>query len=123
MPAWIHNRAKHIQAKNPSMPESQAFAIATQQAHAAGKSPKGYGTAEGRREAKKKYDKSPSKYTQTADPGNKAKTAGLVFLMGFSDELTKIAAVKPKKAELQNLKPTETPDALPPPVASAPGTI
>jgi hypothetical protein len=37
MPAWIHNRAEHILAKNPSMPKGEAFAIATQQSHAVGK--------------------------------------------------------------------------------------
>jgi len=56
MPEWIHTRAEHILGKNPSMPKSEAFAIATQQSHALGKSPKGYGTAQGRREAKAKYD-------------------------------------------------------------------
>ena len=38
------------------MDKGQAFAIATQQSHSLGKSPKGYGTVEGRREAKNKYD-------------------------------------------------------------------
>ncbi len=68
MPKWIHNRADHIRAKNPSMPESEAFAIATQQAHATGESPKGYGTSKGRHEAKEKY-KTPSDDKKTADPG------------------------------------------------------
>ena len=45
MPEWVHNRAEHILAKNPSMPKSEAWAIATQQGHAIGKTPKGYGTA------------------------------------------------------------------------------
>ena len=56
MPAFIHQRAEHISAKNPGMPKSEAFAIATQQSHALGKSPKGYGTTEGRTTAKAKYD-------------------------------------------------------------------
>ncbi len=101
MPKWIHDRARHLQAKNPEMPESQAFAIATQQSHAVGKSPKGYGTAEGRREAKAKYD-TPSDDKKTADPrgvgrefekdSGKSKIARLLpFLDGFIDELTKIA--------------------------------
>jgi hypothetical protein len=51
MPAWIHDRAQHLLAKNPKMTKSQAFAIATQQSHKLGKSPKGYGTKEGKREA------------------------------------------------------------------------
>lgn len=93
MPAFIHDRARHIQAKNPAMPESQAFAIATQQSHALGKSPKGYGTAEGRQEAKKKYD-TPGDDKKTADPGGigakfeKTKEAGIVFLRPFVDSLT-----------------------------------
>lgn len=78
MPQWIHDRAKHIQEKNPDMPESQAFAIATQQSHAIGKSPKGYGTAEGRRTAKAKYDSPKSSYKKTA------------MLAGFLDELDQI---------------------------------
>lgn len=69
MPEWIHERAKHISAKNPSMPESEAWAIATQQAHATGKSPKGYGTLVGRREAKQKYD-TPKDDKKTANPGD-----------------------------------------------------
>jgi hypothetical protein len=31
MPQWIHNRAEHIQDKNPGMPESESWAIATNQ--------------------------------------------------------------------------------------------
>ncbi len=31
MPEWIHKREKHIKAKNPDMPESEAWAIATKQ--------------------------------------------------------------------------------------------
>jgi len=100
MPQWIHDRARHIQAKNPSMPEGEAFAIATQQAHSVGKSPKGYGTPQGRHEAKQKYD-SPKDDTKTADPGDIGeKTAELLSsgvrylaprLNGFTDELEKIA--------------------------------
>lgn len=74
MPKWIHDRAAHIKAKNPSMPESESWAIATQQAHSLGKSPKGYGTSEGRAVAK-------DKYTTPGDDENKAsggeKRAGL----------------------------------------------
>lgn len=68
MPEWIHNRAEHLLAKNPSMNKSQAFAIATQQSHAKGKSPKGYGTKQGKREAKQKYD-TPKGDEGTANPG------------------------------------------------------
>jgi hypothetical protein len=72
MPEWIHNREQHIRAKNPGMPESEAWAIATQQAHATGKSPKGYGTPEGRREAHEKYT-TPGDDKKTADPGGVGK--------------------------------------------------
>lgn len=74
MPKWIHDRARHIQAKNPEMPDSTAFAIATQQAHATGKSPKSFGTAEGRQEAKAKYT-TPKDDKKTADPGGIGKEA------------------------------------------------
>lgn len=56
------------------MPESEAFAIATQQAHATGKSPKGYGTSSGRAEAKGKY-RTPGDDKKTADPGGIGKEA------------------------------------------------
>lgn len=68
MPAWIHERAKHILAKNPKMDKSQAFAIATQQSHAKGNTPKGYGTSEGKVVAKAKYDKPKKEYKATANP-------------------------------------------------------
>ncbi len=97
MPQWIHERARHIQAKNPGMDEGKAFAIATQQAHSVGKSPKGYGTAEGRRTAKNKYD-TPSDDKKTADPGGIGKEASsravsrlAPLLDGFSDELQKLS--------------------------------
>lgn len=79
------------------MPESMSYAIATQQSHATGNTPKDYGTAEGKREAKRKYDE-PGKMKQTADPRHKAKSAAvdLAFWSGFSDELSKIAAAMPK---------------------------
>lgn len=96
MPEWIHNRAEHIRKKNPEMPESEAFAIATQQSHALGKSPKDYGTAEGRSTAKKKYD-TPKDDVKTADPKTKEASPVLMFQLNtvtvgaFSDELQKIA--------------------------------
>lgn len=69
MPAWIHDRAEHLLAKNPSMSKSTAFAVATQQSHKLGKTPKGYGTAQGKRAAKKKYDRPKKKYVKGANPG------------------------------------------------------
>jgi len=70
MPAWTHDRAKHLLAKNPEMDKSQAFAIATQQAYAAGKVPKDFGTEEGKQEAKAKFDKPKKQYTKTPNPGD-----------------------------------------------------
>lgn len=84
MPAWIHERAKHIRAKNPDMKESTSFAIATQQSHALGKSPKSYGTAEGRATAKEKYK----------TPGDDKKTAAMTKMAAFSEELEKLAKEK-----------------------------
>lgn len=69
MPEWIDKRQQHLRAKNPEMPESEAWAVATQQAHAAGKSPKGYGTPEGRHESKAKYDEPKKEYEKAPDPG------------------------------------------------------
>ena len=69
MPQWIHDRAEHLLAKNPSMRKSTAFALATQQSHRLGKSPKGYGTAKGKREAKAKYDQPKKEYTKTPNTG------------------------------------------------------
>jgi hypothetical protein len=86
MPAWIHDRADHIRAKNPSMPESEAWAIATQQSHALGKSPKSYGTVKGRAKAKAKY-KTPEDDVKKANP-EKSKTAftldGMMGLGGLT---------------------------------------
>lgn len=117
LPQWIHNRAKHIQAKNPGMPKSESFAIATQQAHATGKSPKEYGTSKGRVEAKQKYDLPKSNYEQSADPKTRSKTAGidLGLFLGFSDELQKIATDASPKVKLPKLisKPRQTPEISP----------
>lgn len=66
MPAWIHDRADHIRSKNPDMSKSESFAIATQQAHKLGKTPKGYGTSAGKKKAKMKYDKPKKEYRKTA---------------------------------------------------------
>lgn len=85
MPQWIHDRARHIQAKNPGMPDSTAFAVATQQAHATGQSPKGYGTSEGRKKAKAKYT-TPKDDMKTADPGGLGKEA---FLRAIHPLITK----------------------------------
>jgi hypothetical protein len=73
MPAWIHARAERLLEKNPDMPKSEAFGIATNQSHALGKSPKGYGTTEGRAHAKSIYK----------TPGDDVKTAGMRINYGL----------------------------------------
>lgn len=89
MPQWIHDRAEHLMGKNPSMPKSMAFALATQQSHASGHTPKGYGTPEGKKTAKKKYSEPKSHYEQKADPEVKE---AAIRIKGFWDEIEKIAA-------------------------------
>jgi len=93
MPEWMHNRAEHILAKNPSMPKSEAFAIATQQSHATGHSPKGFGTAEGRAKAKAKFD-TPKGDEHRANPGNltSSKMAAAAFTHVVSVRTTRDGA-------------------------------
>lgn len=92
MPEWVHQRAEHLLAKNPSMPKSMAFAIATQQGEAGGHVPKGFGTAKGRATSKAKYD-TPKDDEHRANPGHldspKLASVGQVVLqlltkMGFA---------------------------------------
>jgi hypothetical protein len=66
MPAWLEKRKEYLMKKNPDMSESAAYGIATKQMYAAGKAPKGYGTAEGRRAARETYSKPKSEYRKTA---------------------------------------------------------
>jgi hypothetical protein len=68
------------------MPKSEAFALATMQGHALGKSPKGYGTAEGRSTAKAKYD-TPKDDKKTANPGGLESTK----FAACADELAKLS--------------------------------
>lgn len=63
---WIHDRAHHIMSKNEDMDKSTAYAIATQQAHKVGKSPKGFRTAEGVRTARAKMSGPVKMYKKTA---------------------------------------------------------
>jgi hypothetical protein len=69
MPKWVHDRAEHLLAKNPSMSKSMAFAIATQQGEAGGHTPKGFGTSKGKHEAKAKYS-TPKDDERRANPGH-----------------------------------------------------
>lgn len=119
MPAWIHDRAKHIQRKNPEMPESQAFAIATQQAHKLGKTPKGYGTKEGKAEARAKYDKPRSEYRKTADRVKKAAAIIAIqkranVMMGYPSQGAPASPMAVPQA-----KPAPAPPVIP--IASAQG--
>lgn len=86
MPAWIHDRAMKLKKQMedtypPEKAKQVAFAIATQQAHKTGKSPKTFGTSEGRAEAKAKFDRPKSEYK---------KTASAIMFDGFTDELQKM---------------------------------
>jgi hypothetical protein len=51
------------------MSKSTAFAVATQEAYATGKAPKGFGTPEGKAVAKEKYDLPKKAYEKTPNPG------------------------------------------------------
>ena len=97
MPAWIHDRAMSMKKDmektyGPKKAEQVAFAVATQQAHRLGKSPKTFkskvtgrkerfGTTEGRVVAKAKFDKPKAEYQ---------KTASAVKMAAFTNELLKI---------------------------------
>jgi mannose-6-phosphate isomerase-like protein (cupin superfamily) len=63
---WIHDRAHRIMEKNPDADKGMAYAIATQQGHKVGKSPKGFRTKEGVREAKHKFSGPKKEYQKTA---------------------------------------------------------
>lgn len=73
---WVHDRAHRIMSEGkttekygPERGKQVAYAIATQQAHKLGKTPKkkgGYGTPTGRRVAKAKFDQPRKVYQKTA---------------------------------------------------------
>ncbi len=90
MPRWLHARVEHILAKNPDMPVSEDFVIATSQGHALGKNPKNYGTAKGKREAKKVYS-TPKDDVKSANPGSLDSPK----LAAMRDELAKMADLIP----------------------------
>jgi hypothetical protein len=81
---WIHDRANRIM-EDGDTPKSIAYAVATQQAHATGKSPKDFRTSKGVRKAKAKYDE-PKTYQKAAA----AAGIGVAKLAGFLDELDQI---------------------------------
>ena len=98
---WIHDRAEHIMASTRDQYGSEekakriAYALATQQAHKLGKTPKRgagpkgtYGTPEGKRAAKNKYDKSKGEYVKAPAPKTASAYIGLPLVM----RLKKMAA-------------------------------
>jgi hypothetical protein len=64
---WIHDRAHRIMEESEGTPKNVAYAIATQQAHKVGRSPKGFRTSEGVAGAKAKYQGPRSMYQKTAE--------------------------------------------------------
>jgi hypothetical protein len=83
---WVHDRAKRIMSEGDTKKgygkkdgKSIAYAIAVQQAHKMGKSPKKFRTPEGMRVAKQKFDLPKKEYRKTA------------AIAGFFDEMDKIA--------------------------------
>lgn len=72
---WIHDRAHRIMQEGDTMGQygergkSVAYAIATEQAHKLGKSPKGFRTSQGVRKAKQKFDLPQKEYQKTAGIG------------------------------------------------------
>lgn len=90
---WIHDRAQRmmdgrkkeslIKRYGESRGKSIAYAIATQQAHKVGKSPKAFRTKAGLREARMKYTKPKKEYRKTAMAD--------VVMAAFADEMSKIA--------------------------------
>lgn len=71
MPKAVHDRAMELlphmrETYGPKKAKQVAFAVATQQAEVRGEVPKGFGTPEGRREAKAKFDKPKSEYEPLA---------------------------------------------------------
>lgn len=90
---WIYDRAKRIQAKGDlqerygDKAEQVSFALATQQAHKLGKTPKrgngpkgSYGTRAAKAVAKAKMDKPRSEYRKTAGVMTSGKTPGDALL-------------------------------------------
>lgn len=66
---WIYRRAHRILEESPETPKHVAYAVATQQGHKVGKSPKGFRTERGMREAKAKYLLPKQEYQKMAQFG------------------------------------------------------
>ena len=93
--AWIYRRAKHIRSKNPDMDESTSFAIATQQAHKLGKSPKKFRTEGGVARAHAKYRGPAKMYKKTASVATGTTDSGR-FCMNML-EYIKTAGITPEE--------------------------
>lgn len=118
MPAWVHDRAKHL------MPEMQkqygkkkgkqvAFATATQMSHRLRKTPKGFGTAAGKREAKAKFDKPLREYKKTAGDIMTEEILKQAMWDAYVDEFWKLAGMpasgaKPPIGGAATIKPPTT---------------
>lgn len=84
---WIYDRAhKIIESGEGKTPKRVAYAVATQQAHKVGKSPKGFRTASGVQEAKAKMRRPVREYRKTAAMNYINSTV----VDGFFDELEHI---------------------------------
>lgn len=122
MPAWLHERARHLQSKNSDMPTGQAFAIATQQSHKLNKTPKNYGTSEGRAVAKAKYQLPRRAYRKTAGRVKKANVA-LGLGPGASAQVQPPLPVPAPSVQLGQANPltaAQAPPKMPPPIGIAP---
>lgn len=117
MPEFIHERAKEIMKSTkdqygPEKGKQIAFALATQQSHAIGKSPKTwhgkpFGTPEGRREAKEKYDE-PSKMQKAAGPDDPSLWAYIQHLLGGATPKQGVPGKwPPLPIELPKVQPTD----------------
>lgn len=93
---WIHDRAEHILQKGDlqeghgSRSKGIAYALATQQAHKLGKTPKKgagpsgmYGTKQGKKVALKKLDKPRGEYVKTPAPKEKTAWSALPLFLGL----------------------------------------
>ena len=104
MPAWIHNRAEHLLAKNPDMEKGTAFAIATQQGHKLGKNPKGYGTKQGKRTAKRKFDKPRKEYVKTPNPKGLESPKMAAVKSDYILDQVGLPKVRPRRADAPDPK-------------------
>jgi len=99
---WIHDRAHHLLQKSDDMDKGTAYALATQQAHRLGKSPKSFRTSSGVREAKQKFDKPRSDYKKTAEAITAAYFEKVSLGAGVPTPTQSVAETLTKKPSLAN---------------------